>query len=81
MRIRVGREPPTQDVAYHSRPDGLGLIPRPHRVLINRLVLGDLGDQVEPLPAADVLDQRLLHRGQSPPGHLSDHTGTLTNAA
>jgi hypothetical protein len=28
-----------------------------------------------------VLDQRLLHRGRSPAGHLSDHKGTLTSAA
>ena len=36
------------------------LTPRPHRGLINRLIIGG---QVEPFPAADVLDQRLLHRG------------------
>ena len=74
MRIRIGREPPTQDVADHARPAGPGITPRPHRGLINRLIIGG---QVEPFPAADVLDQRLLHRGQSPPGHLSDHKGTL----
>src|SRR5215831_3093958 len=28
-----------------------------------------------------MLDQRLLHRGQSPRRHLSDHTGTLISAA
>ena len=78
MRIRVGREPPTQDVADHGRPAGPGITPRPHRGLINHLILGG---QVEPFPAADVLDQRLLHRGQSPAGHLSDHTGTLISVA
>ena len=65
MRIGVGREPPTQDVADHGRPAGPGITPRPHRGLINRLIIGG---QVEPFPAADVLDQRLLHRGQSPAG-------------
>jgi hypothetical protein len=28
-------------------------------------------------PMADMIDQRLLHRGQSPTEHLSDHTRTL----
>ena len=78
MRVRVGHEPPTQDVADHARPAGPGLTPRPHRGLINRLIIGG---QVEQFPPADVLDQRLLHRGQSPCGHLSDHPGTLTNVA
>ena len=65
MRIRVGREPPAQDVADHSRPAGPGITPRPHRGLINRLIIGV---QVEPFPAANMLDQRPLHRGQSPAG-------------
>jgi len=41
MRIRVGREPPTQNVADHRRRDGPGLTPRSHRGLINRLALGN----------------------------------------
>ena len=71
MRIGVGREPPTQDVADHGRPAGPGLTPRPHRGLVNHLIFGG---QVEPFPPADVLDQRPLHRGQTPAAHLSDHT-------
>ena len=65
MRIGVGREPSAQDVPDHGRPAGPRITPRPHRGLVNRLVIGG---QVEPFPAADVLDQRLLHRGQPPQG-------------
>jgi hypothetical protein len=78
MRINVRREPPTQDVADHARPARPGHSPRPHRCLISRLTDGG---QVEPFPAARILDQRLLHRGQSAAGHLSDHPRTLTSQA
>ena len=78
MRIGVGREPPTQDVPDHGRPAGPGITPRPHRGLVNHLIIGG---QVEPFAPADMIDQRLLHWGQSPAGHLSDHTGTLISAA
>ena len=71
-------EPPTQDVPDHGRPAGPGLTPRPHHGLIHRLISGG---QIEPFPPADMLDQRQLHRGQSPRRHLSDHTGTLTSMA
>jgi hypothetical protein len=60
VRINVRREPPTQDIANYARPAGPGLAPRQHRRLINRLIIGG---QVEPFPAADMLDQQLLHRG------------------
>ncbi len=40
MWIGVGREPPTQDVPDHSRPAGPGLTPRPHRSLVNHLMIG-----------------------------------------
>jgi hypothetical protein len=78
VRIRADCEPPAQDVADHGRRDGPGLPPRPHSGLINRLALGG---QIEPFPAGNLLDQRLLHRGQFPAGHLSDHTRTLISAA
>jgi len=54
MRIRVGREPATQDVTDHGRPAGPGLPARPHRGHVNRLIIGG---QVEPFPAANVLGQ------------------------
>jgi hypothetical protein len=61
MRIGIGREPPTQDVADYGRPAGSGLTPRLHRGLVNHLIVDG---QVEPFPPANVTDQRLLHRGQ-----------------
>jgi hypothetical protein len=76
MRIRVGGEPPTQDVADHARPAGPGITPRPHHGLINRLTLVT---QVEPFPSADVLDQRLLQWAQFFVKQLCDHTRTLIN--
>jgi len=54
MRIAVGRETPAQDVAYHARPAGPGITPRPHRGLIDHLIIST---QVEPFPTANVLDQ------------------------
>jgi hypothetical protein len=78
MRLRVGCEPPTQDVPDHSCPAGPRSAPRLHRGLANRLITGG---QVEPFPSADMIDQRLLHRGQSLIGHLSDHTRTLDTQA
>jgi hypothetical protein len=74
MRIKDRSEPPSQDVADHARPAGPGIPPRPHRGLVNRLIAGC---QVEPFPAANVLDQRLLRQGQCLVRHLSDRTGTL----
>jgi len=50
----VGRETPAQDVAYHARPAGPGITPRPHRGLIDHLIIST---QVEPFPTANVLDQ------------------------
>jgi len=57
MRIRVGHQPPAQDVADHGRPAGLRITPRPHRSFINRLTADG---QIEPFTAGDVLDQQLL---------------------
>lgn len=77
MRVGVGCEPPAQDVADHPCPAGPELAPRPHRGLIGHLALGG---QIEPFSLADMIGQRLLHRGepgQLPVGHLSDHTRTL----
>ena len=73
MRVRVGQQPPTQDVADHPSAAGPGLTPRPHRGLVNRLITG----QIEQFPPADMIGQRLLHRGQLLIGPLSDHTRTL----
>jgi hypothetical protein len=54
MRIGVSREPPAQDVTYHARPAGPRITPRPHRGLVDHLIVGG---QVEPFPVANVLDQ------------------------
>ena len=49
MRVGVGHQPPTQDVADHGRPAGPGITPRPHRSLVNHLIIGG---EVEPFPLA-----------------------------
>jgi hypothetical protein len=78
MWVGVGRKPPTQDVADHGCPACPGLIPRPHRGLVDLFIAGG---QVEYFPANDMIDERLLHGGQFPARWgLSDHTGTLINA-
>ena len=72
MRIRVGYELPTQDVAdprTTRRYDRIAASPHrriaasPHRRIANRLIVGG---KVQPVAAANVPDQRLLHRGQPP---------------
>ena len=78
MWIGVDREPPTQDVPDHYSPEGPGITPVPHRGFVNRLIIGG---QVKLFAPADVIDQRLLRWGQSLEGRLSDHRGTLINAA
>src|SRR5215470_13789526 len=78
VRINIRGEPPAQDVADDARPAAAGLPPRSHGCLINRLIIGG---KVEPFPAPDMVDQRLLHGRQSVAGHLGDHTRTLTSDA
>ena len=56
--VGVGREPSAQDVPDHARPAGPGIAPRPHRGLVNLLIVGG---QVEQFPAADVIDEGLFH--------------------
>ena len=40
MWIGIGREPPTQDFPDHGRSAGPSLTPRPHRGLVNSLIVG-----------------------------------------
>ena len=62
MRIRVGYEPPTQDIADPRTTRRYNRIAAsPHRRIANRLIVGG---KVQPVAAANVLDQRLPHRGQ-----------------
>src|SRR5580704_5021925 len=74
MRIRVEREPPAQDVPDHNRPACPAITPRPHRGLVGRLTTSC---QVKPFTQADMADQRLLHWGQLPVGHLQVPYGEL----
>jgi hypothetical protein len=53
MWIGIGCEPPTQDVPDYNRPARPGITPRPHRGLVNRLIIAG---QVEPFALADVID-------------------------
>ena len=56
--VGVRREPSSHDVPDHARPAGPGIAPRPHRGLVNLLIVGG---QVEQFPAADVIDEGLFH--------------------
>ena len=77
MWVGVGREPPAQDVRIT-----VARRVRSHPTTASRPRQPPLfGGQVEPFPAANILDQRLLHRGQPPAGHMSDPTGTLISVA
>jgi hypothetical protein len=57
MRVRVSRQPSKQDVPDHGGPAGPGITPRPHRGLVNRLIIGG---QVEHFPTYDVFDECLF---------------------